>query len=169
MTTVSSQTVGELLLGIVVLGFLVYRQLQKRPVNAARQRIGLIAGVIGLIETVNYLGKVHRGSAVVIALVGSLVLAAVFGALRAATVRIWIEDGRPWSQGNWLTALLWVVAVGAHFGYDALVGSHKGLSGLGSATVLLYLAVTLIVQYLVVSYRAQQLGASAPTRPGSLV
>jgi len=50
---------------------------------------------------------------------GSLVLAAAFGALRAATVRIWIADGQAWSRGNWLTALLWVAAVAAHLGYDA--------------------------------------------------
>jgi hypothetical protein len=166
---VSSQIAFELVLGLAVLALLVYRQVQKRPVSQGRQRVGLIVGIIGLVETVNYLGKVHAGGVVVTALVGSLVLAAVFGAIRAATVKIWIQDGRPWSQGNWLTALLWVVAVGAHFGYDALIGSHKGLSGLGSATVLLYLAVSLIVQYLVVTYRAQRLGAPAATRPGSFV
>ncbi len=165
----SSQTVFELLLGVVVLGLLVYRQLQKRPVSGRRQRLGLVLGVIGLIETVNYLGKVHAGGIVVAALAGSLVLAAAFGAVRAATVRIWLQDGRPWSQGNWLTALLWVVAVAAHLGYDALLGSSRGLSGLGSATVLLYLAVSLLVQYLVVSYRAQRLGAQSGAVPRSFV
>jgi hypothetical protein len=44
---------------------------------------------------------------------GSLVLAAAFGALRAATVRIWIADGQAWSRGNWLTAVLWVAAAAA--------------------------------------------------------
>ncbi len=163
----SSQTVFELLLGVVVLGLLVYRQLQKRPVSQGRQRAGLIIGVIGVIETVNYLGKVHAGSVVVAALAGSLVLAAVFGAVRAATVRIWMQDGRPWSQGNWLTAVLWVVALAVHLGYDALLGNSRGLSGLGSATILLYLAVSLLVQYVVVSYRAQRLGAQSGAAPGS--
>jgi hypothetical protein len=166
---VSSQTVYELLLGVVVLGLLVYRQLQKRPVSGRRQQIGLVLGVIGVIETVNYLGKVHAGGVVVVALAGSLVLAAVFGAVRAATVRIWIQDGRPWSQGNWLTALLWVVAVAAHLGYEALLDSSKGLSGLGSATVLLYLAVSLLVQYVIVNFRAQRLGAESSAMPGSFV
>jgi hypothetical protein len=59
--------------------------------------------------------------------------------------------------------------VAAHLGYDALLGSSKGLSGLGSATVLLYLAVSLLVQYAVVSYRAQRLGAQAGVQPGSFV
>ncbi len=161
----SSQIVYELVIGVAVLAFLVYRQLQARPVSQARQRLGLILGLIGLIETVNYV-RGHSGTVIVAALAGSLVLAAGFGAIRAATVRIWMQDGRPWSQGSWLTATLWVVAVAAHLGYDALLGSHKGLSGLGSATVLLYLAISLLVQYLIVDYRARRLGAQSASQPG---
>lgn len=164
----SSQTVIQLVVGILVLGLLVYRQVQKRPVSQARQRIGLVLVVLGLILTVQYLQK-HSGTVIIGALVGSLILAAAFGAARAATVRIWTQDGRPWSQGNWLTVLLWVAAVAAHLGLDAALGSHKGLSGLGSATLVLYLAVTLLVQYAIVSYRAQRLGAQESARPGSFV
>ena len=58
------------------------------------------------------------------ALLGSLALAAGFGILRAVTVRIWLQDGRPWSRGNWITAALWIVALAVHLGYDALVAGH---------------------------------------------
>jgi hypothetical protein len=88
-------------------------------------------------ETIRYVHN-HRASAVAVAaLAGSLVLAAAFGAIRAATVRIWISGGQAWSQGNLLTAGLWVVALAVHLGYDALLGSSKHLAGLGSATMLL--------------------------------
>jgi hypothetical protein len=40
------------------------------------------------------------------ALAGSLVIAAIFGAIRAASVRVWMEGGQGWRQGDWLTALL---------------------------------------------------------------
>jgi hypothetical protein len=162
----SSQTVVQLVVGVAILALLIYRQVQRRPVTQARQRIGLVLMVIGLILAVQYLQK-HSGAAVVGALIGSLVLAAGFGAARAATVRLWLQDGQAWSQGNWLTAALWVVAVAAHLGLDAAIGSHKGLSGLGSATLVLYLAISLIVQYLIVNYRAQRLGAQPAGRPGS--
>jgi hypothetical protein len=160
----SSQTVPDLLIGVVVLGLLVFRQLQSRPVRG-NQRLLLVLLVVGFIEMSYYLQRVHAGSAAIVALAGSLVLATVFGALRAFTVRLWIQDGQPWMRGSLLTAGLWVVALGAHLGYDYLVGQHKDIGQIGNATVLLYLVASLGVQRLVVSYRAQGLdpaGLSAP-------
>ena len=81
---------------------------------------------------------------------------------RALTTRIWQQDGSAWSQGNWLTAVLWIAALGAHLGYDALLDQHHGTSGLGEATVLLYLAVSLGAQRLIVMQRAR-----GPLPPGS--
>lgn len=156
----SSQTVSYLVIGVVVLGLLVYRQLVARPVGQ-NQRILLILLVIGAVETAQYLGRGHVGAAAMVALLGSLVLAAVFGAARAATVRIWLQDGRAWSKGNLVTALLWVAALGAHLGYDYLVGLHKDIGSLGNATIVLYLAVSLAVQRVIVGIRAQRLGPAA--------
>ncbi|HXZ66659.1 MAG TPA: hypothetical protein VEH05_18110 [Streptosporangiaceae bacterium] len=152
----SSQTTFELVLGIVVLGLLVYRQLRARPLRGS-QRLLLILLIIGVIETGEYLQHQHAGTAAVVALAGSLVLAAAFGAVRAFTGRIWMQDGQPWVQGNVLTAALWVVALGAHLGYDYLVGQHRDIGDIGSVTVLLYLVVSLGVQRVVSSYRAQRL------------
>ena len=84
----------------------------------------------------------HAGTVTYAALLGSLVLAAVFGVLRAMTVRIWLTDGQPWSRGSWVTASLWIVALAAHLGYDALVAGH-GTDNVGDATIVLYLAVSL--------------------------
>lgn len=157
----SSQTVLYLVIGVAVLGLLIYRQLVARPVQG-NQRLVLILVLIGLIEAAQYLQKLHAGSAAIVALAGSLVLAAIFGAARAATVRIWIQDGQAWSKGNILTAALWVVALGAHLGYDYLIGQHKDIGSLGDATVLLYLAVSLAVQRVIVVLRAQRLSPAVP-------
>jgi hypothetical protein len=163
----SSQTLTYLVIGVAVLGLLIYRQLVARPVRG-NQRLALILVVIGLVEAVQYLGKLHAGTAAIVALVGSLVLAAVFGAARAATVKVWMRDGQAWVKGNWLTAALWVVALGAHLGYDYLIGQHKDIGNLGDATVLLYLAVSLAVQRVIVGLRADRLDAAAATgRVGS--
>jgi hypothetical protein len=157
----SSQTVLYLVIGVAVLGLLIYRQLVARPVQG-NQRLVLILVIIGLIEAAQYLQKLHAGSAAIVALAGSLVLAAIFGAARAATVRIWIQDGQAWSKGNILTAALWVVALGAHLGYDYLIGQHKDIGSLGDATVLLYLAVSLAVQRVIVVHRAQRPSPAVP-------
>lgn len=95
------------------------------------------------------------------ALLGSLVLAAVFGAIRAATTHVWLEGGQAWRQGNWLTAVLWIVSIAAHLGYDYIVDGKGSNSGLGSASLLLYLAVTLAIQALILNARAQRIDGGA--------
>jgi hypothetical protein len=161
----SSQTALNLVIGIAVLALLIYRQLRARPVRG-NQRLVLVLVVIGLIETVHYTQKLHSVSVAIAALAGSLVLAAVFGAARAATVRVWMQDGQAWAQGNLVTATLWVFALAAHLGYDYLVGQHKDIGSIGTATVVLYLAVSLGVQRLIVAFRAERLDPVAVAGPG---
>jgi hypothetical protein len=156
----------EIVIGVAVLGLLIYRQLSARPINAGGLRLAAILAVIGVVETVNYLHRFHASTATYAALGGSLVLAAVFGLLRAATVRLWVQDGQVWMRGNWLTAILWIIALGAHLGYDALVAHGHGSNDVGTATVVLYLAVSLGVQRLIAQHRAsrlQPLGAATPS------
>jgi hypothetical protein len=153
----NSQTLLNLVVGVAVIGLLIYRNLRAQPVRQVNQRLYLILGVIGVVETFQYLSKHHAGATGIAALAGSLALAAIFGVIRALTVRVWIKAGQPWSQGSILTAGLWVCALGAHLGYDALLNGHKDISGLGEATVLLYLVVSLAVQRLVIMARAAKL------------
>ncbi|HEY2287651.1 MAG TPA: hypothetical protein VGH88_18075 [Streptosporangiaceae bacterium] len=155
--------VTNLVLGIAVLGLLIYRQLMPRRVSASSLRIMAILAVIGVVQLVGFLQKQHGGTTTVAeALGGSLVLALVFGALRARATRIWQQDGAAWSQGSWLTAGLWVAALAAHLGYDALLDHHHGTAGLGEATLVLYLAISLGAQRLIVMARAR-----GPLPPGS--
>ena len=88
----------QIIIGIAVLALLIYRQLRTRPVDASGLRLAAIIGVIGLIEAYQFLEKHHAGAVTYAALLGSLVLAAVFGVLRAATVRIWLQEDQPWSR-----------------------------------------------------------------------
>jgi hypothetical protein len=113
---------------------------------------------------VQFLQKQHHGGAVTAAaLGGSLVLAIVFGVARAATIRIWQKDGVTWSQGSWITALLWIAALAAHLGYDYLLDAHRGTAGLGSATILLYVAITLGTQRLMLMQRASRTFPANPS------
>lgn len=158
----------EIVLGVAVLGLVIYRNLVARPINARGLRLMLILAIIGVVETVDYLQKYHGGPGTYAALGGSLVLAAVFGVLRASTVRLWSQDGQIWSKGNWLTAALWIIAIAVHLGYDALVAhGHGSNGGVGTATVVLYLAVSLGVQRLVSQYRASRMGLAPVGSPRS--
>ncbi|MGH3156365.1 MAG: hypothetical protein ACRDNF_07320, partial [Streptosporangiaceae bacterium] len=77
--------------------------------------------------------------------------------VRAMFTKVWIQDGRPWRKGGVIGAALWVVTLAVHLGYDQLVYKH---SQLGNATILLYLAVSLVVQGLILEARAQRLPAA---------
>jgi hypothetical protein len=155
----------DIVIGVAVLGLLVYRQLRKRPVNNSGLRLVAVLAVFGIIELAQYLPKHHPDATTYAAILGSLIIATVFAALRAFTVKIWTEGGQPWTQGSWLTAALWVVALAAHFGYDALI-SHGNLnSGIAGVTALLYLAVSLGIQRVIVSWRASKLSGAIATGP----
>jgi hypothetical protein len=75
-------------------------------------------------------------------------------------VHVWVDGGQAWRQGNWLTAVLWIVSLGVHLGYAYLVDG-KNSAGLGTASLLLYLGVTFTIQRLILQARAQRIpGAS---------
>ena len=156
----------DLLINLAVLAFILYRQLQVRPVRDSL-RLPLIIAIIGVVQLVQYLKHGHHGAGVAVALAGSLVLAAVSAAIRAPTVRIWVDGGQAWRQGTWLTAVLWVVSLGAHLGYDYFVDGKGSQSGLGSASLLLYFGVTLTIQRLILAARAQRIAAASPQHTGA--
>jgi hypothetical protein len=164
----SSQIAIQIVIGVAVLALLIYRQLRARPVSASVLRIMAILAAIGLYQAVQYFHGNGRptGTTVYVALGGSLVLAAVFAVFRAMTVRLFVTDGQVWQQGSWLTAVLWVAALATHLGYDAVIGQHKDLAGVGSATVLLYLAVSFGIQRVIVQQRAHRLQPAAGFGPG---
>jgi hypothetical protein len=122
--------VTEIVIGLAVLALLIYRQLRTRPVNASGLRIVAVIGVIGLVETYQFLQQHHAGAVTYAALLGSLALA-------------------------------------VHLGYDALVAG-PGRDNVGAATIVLYLAVSLAIQRLIVRLRAQRL-PSGPIQDSGLL
>jgi len=151
---------ASLFIGVLVLGLVIWRQLIPRRVRS-NMRIVLVLAVIGLIQTGQYLHGRHLDATLFAEILGSLVLAGLFGLARAATVTLFLRDGQWWSRGSWVTAILWVVSVAAHLGFDYLVGGHgTGSTSFGNATLLLYLAVTFAVQRMVVIARSQRMSIS---------
>jgi hypothetical protein len=74
---------------------------------------------------------------------------------------------RPWRRGNWLTGILWVLSLAAHFGIDFLIDPHNPNGGLAGSTILLYLAVTYTVQRVIMQARAQRLPVGGGGQAGS--
>jgi hypothetical protein len=157
---VNASTAVNLLIGLAVLALLVYRQLQVRPVRASF-RLPLILAVIGVIQLSQFLKHDHHTGTVLAALAGSLALAAITGAIRAMTVRVWIQAGQALRQGTWITAVLWVVSLAVHLGYDYLVDGKGSQAGLGTASLTLYFAITYTIQRFILQAKAQRI-ADAP-------
>jgi len=155
----SSSDVISLVVGLAVLGLVLVRQLATRRLSES-YRLSVILAVIGAVEFVDFL-KGHPGNpgGIIAAVVGSLVLAAVFGVARALTVRVWRQGGQLMRKGTWLTGVLWIVGLAAHLGFDYLVAGHvNGTNGgnVGDATILLYLVVTLTLQQFVLLARVRR-------------
>ena len=167
----SGANVTNLIIGVAVVALLVSRQLMARRLNE-NYRLSVILAIVGLVEFVNFLKSVHGphdDGRIIVALAGSLVLAALLGAARALTVRVWRQDdGQLMRQGTWVTAVLWIVSLAVHLGYDELVAGHiAGTNGgnVGDATIVLYLMITLAVQQflLLARVRRQEAAGDVPT------
>ena len=63
---------------------------------------------------------------------------------------------------------MWIASLAAHLGYDVLVVHGPGARGLGTATIVLYLAMTLGFQRVLVFRRAHRLQLARPAAPGGL-
>jgi hypothetical protein len=145
----SGSNLADLVIGVALLAWVLSRQLVTRRLSES-YRLSVILTVIGIIEFASFLrGHPRDDGAIVAAVVGSLVLAAAFGTVRALTIRVWRENGQLLRRGTWLTAVLWIASLAAHLGYDYLVAGHiagKNGGSVGNATIVLYLVVTLTVQ-----------------------
>ena len=159
----SGSAVTNIVIGVAVVALLIFRQLSARRVREqTAARLVAILGVIGIVEMVQAAKGHHIGATTIAAIAAGLVLGAGLGAARALTVRIWRDAGGiAWRQGSLLTAGLWIISLAAHFGIDALIDHSTTAKGLGSADILLYLAVSLGVQREVTRARAARVEAVA--------
>ena len=149
----------NLLIGVAVLVLILFRQLQVRPVRG-NMRLPLILAIIGVIQLTQFLQHTHHTATVYAALAGSLVLAGIAGAIRAMTVRVWIDGGQALRQGTWITAALWIASLAAHLGYDYIVDGKGPQAGLGTASLTLYFAVTYAIQRLILQAKAQRIAGT---------
>jgi hypothetical protein len=154
-------------LGAIVLIFVLLRQVRVVPVpRVYHPRLPIILGVIGLLELTSYAGDHHVSSTAWAWVLGTMLVGALgLGALRGLSMRVWATNGWVVRQGNAVTMALWLVSVLVHFVGDA-GSSHSGGAGLLGASFLLYLGLTLGVQYYLVYRRAQPLWAQLGPQAG---
>jgi drug/metabolite transporter (DMT)-like permease len=147
----------SILIGLAVLVWLLWRQLQARELRHDRGYLLPLALVaIGVVQIVDYDRDHPLAGAGIALLVVSIVVAAGFSIVRATTVRVWLHDGRLLRQGTAMTIVLWLVAIAIHLGGDHLIAPHEA-DRIGSVSLLLYLGVSLAVQRFALGERARRL------------
>ncbi|GAA2126385.1 hypothetical protein [Actinomadura napierensis] len=153
-------TADNVLIALAVLALVLYRQLRSRPVGERRlYTLPAVLAVIGVAQG-GLLDQAHAGLSVALLAVEA-VTAVAFGALRAVTVRLWrADDGELWRRGTAWTLAAWLVSILSRVGFLA-AGHALGLK-VGSSVFLVFLALTLIVQNLLVAWRGRRLTAAAP-------
>lgn len=161
----NQQLILNIVIGVAVVALVLYRQLAVRSVRTDRSGRGpLIFAVIGVAQLGEFVSHGGRiGVIGVTALVISLLVAAGLSAVRAATMKLWRTDQGWFRQGTVLTLVLWLVSIGSHLGIDVLArylaGKSEDIGGLGQATLVLYLAVSLGIQSLLLAQRVSRLSA----------
>jgi hypothetical protein len=156
---VSTTGVVDIVIAIAVLGWVVVRQVQPRPVSVrGLLLLPIILVVIGVSEVSKALphGQ-HFTSSDGTWLAVDLAIGVVSGVVRAFTVRLFERDGVLWRQGSYWTIALWVLSVAARVVIGVL-GSHHGAGKVLDDGLLLSFGVSLLAQYGVVGWRAQQTG-----------
>jgi hypothetical protein len=153
----------NVIVAVLVLGFILWRQLRPRAVREDSPfRLMLVLGVVGVADVAGFADGHHVTGAAWTLLAASLMVGAVLGVMRGASVRIWRRDGVLVRQGGAVTVALWVAGLGVHVLVDVVInGVDRSAAGIGTDAILLYLAVALAAQRLVTLTRAQHLAAAA--------
>jgi hypothetical protein len=150
-----------ILIALAVVAWLLWRQLQVRELRRDRgMAFPLILAAVGVVEIARYSHEHPLGPVGYALLATSIVVAAIFGAIRASTVRLWVADGKLLRQGTYLTCVLWIVSIAIHIGGDYAIAPHDA-DRLGGVSLLLYIGVTLAAQRFCLNERAP-----SPARPG---
>ncbi|MFD8997792.1 hypothetical protein [Streptomyces abikoensis] len=158
-----SQGGTALVAAMAVVGLVIVRQLRTRPVRRVGSLIAPVVfgvlGVAGIAFGVASVVKDHPLTALPVALlVVSLAVAAVLGAIRSRTVRVWRgPEGVVLRKGTAATTGLWLASVGAHLGLGLWIDHAAGAGLLGTASLYAYLAIGLGTQNLLIRGRAATL------------
>jgi hypothetical protein len=164
------QGIVDGLIALVVLVWVVRRQMSERRVGARRVfTVPLIMAVIGIASLVNdkpHADKLLSATGLGLLAVG-LVIGVGMGVARALSQRLYWRDGVAYARGTGLTMALWLGTVALRIGMAALGAVLHAPEGTGE--ILIFLALTLAVQNVVLMRRAgiPLAAVGAPSSVGS--
>jgi hypothetical protein len=165
--SLDTSAVGSIVIGLVVVAFVCYRQLQSRPVREDRGvLIFLILLVFGLYQAFTFMENTAVSTDVLVITVASLIVGVGLGLLRGRLVHLWRSGGKLLRRGNGWTIVIWIIGLGIHLGTD-FVGSSldRAAAGFATNTLLVYIALSLGAQRFIVLRRAKSIAEHPDEAP----
>jgi len=152
----------ELIIGgvfVALFAWTIAMQVVRKSVTP--KRLVMIPLGFGIAALANDRGWVqHLGSGGTLLFFGAGVAVAVgMGLVRAATIKVWSTEAGPVSKGGWLTVVTWFATVGVRVGI-AVVAAEFGASE-GAGEIMLFIALTIATQNVVIARRAGLFGNKA--------
>lgn len=151
----------SLIISLLALGWILYRQLQERPV---KEEMKLAIPGFLLILAILDMSAYGQQHAIIVKPIGiafitiGFLSGGLFGWLRGVRSHIWRDKGQLMRQGNWVTVVLWLVGIIVHLGLEhATSYFDPSLSNLTDASLFVYMAITLSVQKYVIVERAKHM------------
>jgi hypothetical protein len=157
----------EILAVVVIVGFVIGRQLLGEPLRG--KRLLVLPAVLVVIGAVELFGShEHPGSTAIGLIAVGAVVAAVIGAAQGSMMRLESRQGTLWGQMPRRSLWLWVALIASRLVIEGLasgLGAHMAGSG---AAIFLTLGVNRLAQAAVVAPRAMASGIPfAPEKDGS--
>jgi hypothetical protein len=154
-----SMNILQILLIAAVIVFVIVRRFAGQPLQSRTFVLPLAVAVYGAFQ----LSHAPLGTAEIAFLAVEALVALALGAVRGATVQIYVRDGRLWMRYRWATLAVWVAAILVRFGMVGL-GYAAGLH-LPTQSLLVVLGANLLAEAATVSLRASRTGVPfAPAR-----
>src|SRR5579884_396817 len=123
----SGQYVLTLVIAAAILAYVIFQQLRTRLVNP--RRLVTLPGIMILLGIFNLDKHPPSGSAALLAIAASLVVAVVFGLARGFSVQTWREGGAVFRKGNAVTLVLWIAGLALR----VLIGFVAAKNGVNQA------------------------------------
>ncbi|RNI25433.1 hypothetical protein [Flexivirga caeni] len=147
---------------LLVIGLILARQLRTQRIKDNLLKMPAILAVIGLVEASRFAGNHSVTTGQVAGVVAGLVVAAAVAWPRAHSMKVWRDADGTWlRKGNLRTMGWWAVAIVGHIatawaGPVVFGETSHGFGGFDSATMLVYLGVSLGAQGLFLEQRLRR-------------
>jgi hypothetical protein len=155
---------ADILLIIVAVGWILFKQVQAAPVKP--RLLVIVPVVLAYFGITTTAAKTWSNSTDVLLIVLGVAISIGLGVPRGATIRVWLgDDGRWWRQGSKATLVLWGALFVGRGGLYVIAEAtgHQAASGVGP--LLFALALSFAAQNVVIGFRMRQ--GSEPDVPAS--